>query len=470
MTMKTSNYKWIICGLLFFATTVNYLDRQVLSLTYPNLIEKEFHWDETMYGTITSMFSMVYAIAMFFAGKLIDWLGSKKGYLWAIGIWSTGACLHAVCGIGTEMVLGIDDLKSPEMLQLAAGSKMALAIGTVSVWMFLSARCLLAIGESGNFPAAIKVTAEYFEPKDRAFATSIFNSGCSIGALIAPFAIPLIAKYWGWEMAFIVIGALGYVWMGLWILLYRKPEETSTDNFQSASLQDGGEGGLPSTDNQQPLSYLQALKMRETWALSLCRFVSDGGWWFFLFWTPMYINTQFNIKPTDTEGMTLIFVLYLITMLSIFGGKLPNLFIRRGKTAYESHLWSMFVFACVPLLGLFAQPAGEYFSTPWAPIIIIGILGAAHQSWSANMFSVIGDRFPKSSAATITGISGTVGGFCNAWLNLAAGYIIVFADETNLSIFGFEGKPSGYMILFCWCGIAYLLGWTILKLLMPKEA
>lgn len=455
--MKKDNYKWIICGLLFFATTVNYLDRQVLSLTYPNLIEKEFHWDESMYGTITGVFSMVYAIAMFFAGKFIDWLGSKKGYLWAIGIWSTGACLHAVCGIGTELFLGIDSLKSPEMLQLAAGSKMALAIGTVSVWMFVSARCLLAIGESGNFPAAIKVTAEYFEPKDRAFATSIFNSGCSIGALIAPFAIPLIAKYWGWEMAFIIIGALGYVWMGLWIFLYKKPQnDTDSDKTEIKT-------------EEKPLSYLQALKMRETWALSLCRFVSDGGWWFFLFWTPMYINTQFGIKPTDAEGMTLIFVLYLITMLSIFGGKMPNVFINHGKSAYQSHLWSMFVFACIPLLGLFAQPAGETFATPWAPIIIIGVLGAAHQSWSANMFSVIGDRFPKSSAATITGISGTVGGFCNAWLNMAAGYIIVFADESKLNLFGFEGKPAGYMILFCWCGIAYLLGWTILKLLMPKE-
>ena len=455
--MNKSNYKWIICGMLFFATTVNYLDRQVLSLTYPNLIEKEFHWDETMYGTITGIFSMVYAIAMFFAGKFIDWLGSKKGYLWAIGIWSTGACLHAICGIGTQMVLGINSLKSPEMLQLAAGSKMALAIGTVSVWMFVSARCLLAIGESGNFPAAIKVTAEYFEPKDRAFATSIFNSGCSIGALIAPFAIPLIAKYWGWEMAFIVIGALGYVWMGLWIFIYKKPKsETQTQE---------------STDEteEKPLTYVQALRMRETWALSLCRFVSDGGWWFFLFWTPMYLNTQFGIKPTDPEGMTLIFVLYLITMLSIFGGKMPNLFIRQGKTAYQSHLWSMFIFACIPLLGLFAQPAGESLATPWAPIIIIGVLGAAHQSWSANMFSVIGDRFPKSSAATITGISGTVGGFCNAWLNMAAGFIIVYADETSMNLFGFIGKSAGYMILFCWCGIAYLLGWTILKLLMPRQ-
>ncbi len=462
--INSSRYKWIICGLLFFATTVNYLDRQVLSLTYPDMIEKEFHWDEAMYGTITGLFSIVYAIAMLFAGKLIDWLGSKKGYLWAIGIWSTGACLHALCGIGTELITGIDNLKSPEMVQLAAGSKMALAISTVSVWLFISARCLLAIGESGNFPAAIKVTAECFEPKDRAFATSIFNSGCSIGALIAPFAIPLIAKYYGWEMAFIIIGALGYVWMGVWILLYKSPSKSfcKEETEDSNTLRIGEESG------DTPISYAQAFRMRETWALFLCRLFSDGGWWFFLFWTPMYLNTQFGIKPIDTEGMILIFVLYLITMLSIFGGKLPNVFMNKGKSAFDSHVLSMFVFACVPLLGLFAQPAGEIFHSPWAPIILIGILGASHQGWSANMFSVISDKFPQSSTATVTSLSGAFGGVSNFLLNIIAGYLFVYADRVQLEFMGFVGKPAGYMIMFCWCGIAYLIGWSMLKLLIKK--
>ena len=461
--MNSKNYRWVICGMLFFATTINYMDRQVLSLTYPNLIEKEFHWDEAMYGTITGIFSIAYALSYFIAGKFIDWIGSKKGYLWAIGIWSTGACMHAFCGIGTEWILGIDSLKSPEMLQLAAGSKMALAIATVSVWMFIAARCLLAIGESGNFPAAIKVTAECFQPKDRAFATSIFNSGCSIGALIAPFAIPLLAKHWGWEMAFIIIGALGYVWMGAWLIIYRANGNNGTNGANETN------GANGTNEANGTLTYRQAFTMRGMWALSLCRIVSDGGWWFFLFWTPMYLNTQFGIRPTDTEGMVLIFSLYLITMLSIFGGKMPNYFINRGKSAYQSHLYSMFIFACIPLLGLLAQPAGEWFATPWAPIILIGILGASHQSWSANMFSVVSDRFPQSSTATITSLSGAFGGISNFLLNIIAGYLFVYADKTNLEFFGFTGKPAGYMIMFCWCGVAYLIGWALLRLLMPKE-
>ena len=183
----------------------------------------------------------------------------------------------------------------------------------------------------------------------------------------------------------------------------------------------------------------------------------------------MYLNTQFGIKPTDTEGMILIFVLYLITMLSIFGGKLPNVFINKGKSAFDSHVLSMFVFACIPLLGLFAQPAGEIFHSPWAPIILIGILGASHQSWSANMFSVISDKFPQSSTATVTSLSGAFGGVSNFLLNIIAGYLFVYADRVQLEFMGFVGKPAGYMIMFCWCALAYLIGWTLLKLLMKKE-
>lgn len=451
MKTKTTNYRWVICGMLFFATTINYMDRQVLSLTYPGMIENEFHWDEAMYGTITGVFSIVYAAAMLFAGKFIDMVGSKKGYLWAIGIWSTGACLHAVCGIGTELLTGCGDLKSPEMLQLAAGSKMALAIGTVSVWMFVGARCILAIGEAGNFPAAIKVTAEYFEPKDRAFATAVFNSGCSIGALIAPFAIPLLAKFYGWEMAFIIIGGLGYIWMGAWVFIY-SPNPHINDNHKDVSV-----------------SYGKVFRMREAWALFLCRLVSDGGWWFFLFWTPMYLSTEFGIKPTDTEGMVLIFVLYLITMLSIFGGRVPNIFIRKGRSPFQSHIMSMFIFACIPLLGLLAQPAGQFFHSPWAPIVLIGVLGASHQSWSANMFSVVSDKFSSASTATVTSLSGAFGGVSNFLLNIIAGYLFTYAGKTDMVFMGFTGKSAGYMIMFCWCALAYLIGWTLLKLLMKKE-
>ena len=223
---KMTQYRWTICAMLFFATTVNYLDRQVLSLTWDEFIKPEFHWDESHYGTITSVFSLVYALCMLFAGRFIDWMGTKKGYLWSIGVWSIGACLHAFCGVATEYYVG---LHSAAELMSATGDVVVI-LATVSTYFFLAARCILALGEAGNFPAAIKVTAEYFPKKDRAFATSIFNAGASIGALIAPLTIPLLAKSLGWEMAFIAIGALGFIWMALWVFLYTKPSQSKHDD------------------------------------------------------------------------------------------------------------------------------------------------------------------------------------------------------------------------------------------------
>ena len=223
---KMTNFRWVICALLFLATTVNYMDRQVLSLTWKEFISPEFHWTDANYGLITSVFSIVYAVANLLAGRFIDWMGTKKGYLWAIGVWSAGACLHAVCGIATEHWLGMHD--ATELLQ--ATGDVAITIATVSVYFFLAARTILALGEAGNFPAAIKVTAEYFPKRDRAYATAIFNAGSAIGALVAPFTIGPLAKFFqgigwgnGWEMAFIVIGALGFIWMGFWIFLYKEP-------------------------------------------------------------------------------------------------------------------------------------------------------------------------------------------------------------------------------------------------------
>ena len=224
-----TNWRWWLCSLLFVATTVNYLDRQVLSLTYEEFIKPEFHWTDANYGTITSFFSILYAIACLFAGKFVDWMGTKKGYLIAIGVWSLGACMHAGCGIAT--VLFTDGIESTAALKgIEAGSNIALAVSTTSVYLFLLCRGILALGESGNFPAAIKVTAEYFPKKDRAFATSIFNAGASVGALAAPLLIPPLAVKFGWEMSFIIIGALGFVWMFFWTFMYDKPENSKHVN------------------------------------------------------------------------------------------------------------------------------------------------------------------------------------------------------------------------------------------------
>src|SRR5512133_124595 len=221
-----SRFRWTICALLFFATTINYLDRQVLSLTWDEFIKPEFHWNESHYGTITSFFSIFYAICMLFAGRFVEWMGTKKGFMWAIGVWSVGACLHAVCGVVTEAGTG---LHSASELAAATGD-LAVMIATISMWCFLVARGILAFGEAGNFPAAIKATAEYVPKKDRAYATSIFNSGASIGALFAPLTIPPLAKHFGWEMAFIVIGVLGFIWMAFWIFLYDKPTQSKRVN------------------------------------------------------------------------------------------------------------------------------------------------------------------------------------------------------------------------------------------------
>ena len=209
-----SNWRWWICSLLFFATTINYMDRQVLSLTYEEFIKPQFHWTDADYGTVTSFFSIFYAFACLFAGKFIDWIGTRKGYIISIIVWSVGACMHAFCGVAALKVSGL----------------VALSFSTVSVYLFLLCRGVLALGESGNFPAAIKVTAEYFPKKDRAFATSIFNAGASVGALVAPLCIPPLAKALGWEWAFIIIGGLGFVWVFFWIFMYKKPEESKQVN------------------------------------------------------------------------------------------------------------------------------------------------------------------------------------------------------------------------------------------------
>lgn len=466
---KMTNYRWTICAMLFFATTVNYLDRQVLSLTWDEFIKPEFHWDESHYGTITAVFSFVYAACMLFAGRFVDWLGSKKGYLWAIGVWSVGACLHAFCGVITEHFVG---MHSAAELMGATGD-VVVVIATVSMYCFLAARCVLALGEAGNFPAAIKVTAEYFPKKDRAYATSIFNAGASIGALIAPISIPLLAKAWGWEMAFIVIGALGFIWMGFWVFMYTAPAKSKHVNKAELEYieQDKHEDGIAAPPveekDEKKMGFLQCFGYKQTWAFAIGKFMTDGVWWFFLFWTPSYLNTQFGIKTSEGLGMALIFTLYAITMLSIYGGKIPTIIINKtGMNPYAARMRAMLIFAFFPLLVLLAQPMGTL--SPWFPVILIGIGGAAHQSWSANIFSTVGDMFPKSAIATVTGIGGMAGGIGSMLLQYIAGALFVHAGETNMTFFGFVGKPAGYFVIFCVCAVAYLIGWVIMKALVPK--
>lgn len=462
-----THYRWTICMMMFLALTINYLDRQVLSLTWDEFIKPEFHWNEMHYGVVTATFSIVYALGMLFAGRIIDWLGTKKGYLWSIGIWSAGACLHAFCGILTESVVGVED--KPHLI--AATGDLAVLVSTVSMYFFLAARCVLAIGESGYFPVAVKVTAEYFPKRDRAFATSVFNAGASIGALVAPLSIPLLAKYWGWEFAFVAIGVLGFVWMGFWVFMYAPPaqnrfvNQAELDYIEQDKLLEADL--LKEQEKVKNMPILQCFRYRQTWAFLLGKFCTDGVWWFFLFWTPSYLNTQFGIKTSEGLGMALIFTLYFITMLSLVGGKLPTIFINRNKeNPYAARMRAMFIFAFVPLVVLFAQPLGTI--SPWFPIILIGLGCAAHQSWSANIYTTVSDMFPKNAIATVTGIGGMAGGVSSMLMQSCAGSLFVYADEVQLEFMGFVGKPAGYFIIFCICSVSYLIGWSIMKMLVPK--
>ena len=468
-----TNWRWVMCAMLFFATTVNYMDRQVLSLTFKEFIQPEFHWTDSDYGTITGVFSIAYAIFCLFAGKFIDWMGTKKGYLWAIIVWSLGAVMHAGCGWVTEQVVG---LESKAALLEATGTIVS-TISMVSVYLFLFCRLVLGLGEAGNFPAAIKVTAEYFPKKDRAFATALFNAGASVGALAAPATIPLLAKSLGWEMAFIIIGALGFIWAGIWIFVYDKPEESKHVNEAELEYihQDdrsvSGDGQPSGEKAEKQMSFGEAFKHKQTWSFAFGKFMTDGVWWFFLFWAPAYFQDQFGIKASDPQGIALIFTLYaIVTVISLFGGYLPKIFVeKKGMEPYAGRMRAMLIFAFFPIFALFAQPLGGVYG-PWAVAIIIGIVGAAHQSWSANIFSTTGDMFPKSAVATITGIGAMAGGVGSFLINKGSGMLFDHAAQMGeaFKFAGFTGKPAGYMIIFCICAVAYLIGWSVMKTLVPK--
>ena len=451
-TEKSSNFRWFICTLLFLATTVNYMDRQVLSLTWKDFIAPEFHW-----------------------------MGTKKGYLWAIFIWSAGACLHALCGWATEHTLGIGSVSQ----MVGATGAAASAIAIVSVYYFIAARIILSVGEAGNFPAAIKVTAEYFPKRDRAFATSLFNAGATVGALIAPLTIPSLARYFkdagignGWEMAFVTIGALGFVWMGLWMVYYKKPAKSpyvngaelqyiESDNAGDISAKAARKEAAKEDSDTPTIPFFKCFKYPQTWAVFFGKLLTDGVWWFFLFWIPAYISDIYGFSSDTGTSQMLIFVLYAITMLSIYGGKLPTIIIEKtGLNPYAARMKAMFIFALFPLLAIFAQPLGSI--SYWYPIIIIGICGAAHQAWSANIYSVAGDMFPKSTIATIIGIGGMAGGLGCFLINFCSGILFDYAAETNMQLLGFQGKPAGYFIVFCICGVGYLAAWCLMKLLVPR--
>jgi ACS family hexuronate transporter-like MFS transporter len=448
ISQAIGKYRWTICGLLFFATTVNYLDRQVLSLLAPSL-SKEFGWTNTDYANITSVFQFVYAISMLFAGRIIDKLGTKAGFIWAIIIWSIGAIMHAYAiGIGS----GFNSILTT----------VGLAAVPVSILGFMVSRAVLAIGEAGNFPAAIKATAEYFPKKERSFATGIFNSGSNVGAILAPLTVPWIALHWGWQTAFILIGAVGFLWMAFWLWLYDKPTKQKRLSAGELEYINSDSKDTIAVDEKvgakEKVDWFKLLGYRQTWAFVFGKFMTDGVWWFFLFWLPKYLDAQYGM--TGTQITLPLAVLYSMTMFgSIGGGWFPVYFIKKGYTPYDGRMKAMFLIALIPLVVLLAQPLGG--STFWIPVILIGIGASAHQAWSANIFTTVSDMFPKKAIGSVIGIGGMAGGIGGVIVSKSGGAL--FDHYKALGHI-----QTGYTIMFAFCAVAYLIAWFVMKALVPK--
>jgi ACS family hexuronate transporter-like MFS transporter len=445
-TKAIGKYRWTICGLLFFATTVNYLDRQVLSLLAPSLSE-EFGWTNSDYANITAVFQFIYAISMLFAGRIIDKLGTKKGYILAITVWSLGAIMHAYSlPIGTAF--------STVMVWVGVGAV------PISIAGFMLSRAVLGFGESGNFPAAIKAVAEYFPKKERSLATGIFNSGSNVGAILAPLTVPVIALKYGWEFAFILVGAIGFLWIIFWYFLYEIPsKQKSLSKAEFDYIHHDCETVVEDSNaKEEKVAWVKLLGYKQTWAFVFGKFMTDGIWWFFLFWLPKYLEAQFNMKGTDI--VLPLAVLYSMTMVgSIGGGWFPMYFINKGHNPYDGRMKAMLVIALFPLVVLLAQPLG-YISF-WMPVLLIGVGASAHQAWSANIFTTVSDMFPKKAIGSIIGIGRMAGGIGGVLVSKLGGYLFDYYD-------GLGHIQTGYTIMFVLCAVAYLIAWSVMKMLVPK--
>jgi ACS family hexuronate transporter-like MFS transporter len=428
MQNKTiGKYRWTICALVFFATTINYLDRSVISLLKSDL-EKEFSWTETDYSDIVIAFQFCYALGLILAGRFIDKIGTKLGYAISILAWSIAAMCHAF-------------VKS-----------------TVG---FVFARGALGLSEAGNFPSAIKTVAEWFPKKERALATGIFNSGANIGAIVAPLTVPFIAAKWGWEWAFIITGSIGFLWLIFWFAFYEIPAKQKRLSKAEYDFIHSDADEIEVTDQTSDtgkISWFRLLSFKQTWAFFFGKFLTDPVWWFYLFWLPAFLKAQYGIDNT-AAALPIALVYTMSSLGSIFGGWLPYYFINKGWTVYRARRTAMFIYALFAVPVVFAQIIGGV--NMWLAIIIIGIAAAGHQAWSANIFTTVSDMFPKKAVASVTGIggmAGALGGMLIAWL---AG--MLFDHYKALG-----NIETGYYIMFIICGCAYVIAWVVMQLLAPK--
>ncbi len=422
-------YRWTICSLVFFATTINYLDRAVISLLKPYL-ETAFHWNSGDYANIEIAFKLAYSIGMVGVGRIIDKLGTKIGYALSTTLWSIAAMGHAL--VSSTLGFGI-------------------------------ARGFLGITEAGNFPAAIKTTAEWFPQRERALATGIFNSGSNVGAIVAPLSVPFIAENYGWQWAFIITGALGFIWLVLWMLVYDTPANSkrlskAEFDYINADIP----VGLPTegvVEEKPKASWGKLLGFRQTWAFVIGKFLTDPIWWFYLFWLPDFLGKQYHLTG-KAISLPVAAVYVLSSIGSVGGGYLPMGFIKRGMPAFQARKTSMLLIAFCVFPIVFAQYLGQL--NMWLAVLVIGIAAAAHQAWSANIFTTVSDMFPKRAVSSVTGIGGFAGGM---------GGIALSALVQKRMFVHFESIgqiDKAYYIMFFICGAAYLLSWVIMFTLVPR--
>ncbi|MBU6168581.1 MAG: MFS transporter [Bacteroidetes bacterium] len=419
-TPPMGNQRWIVVALLFFATTINYIDRQVIGLLKPTL-EVEFGWTEQDYSRIVMAFTAAYALGLLVFGRIIDRIGTKLGFSISIVFWSIAACLHGV--VKTTFGFGV-------------------------------ARAALGLGESGNFPAAIKTVAEWFPKKERALATGIFNSGANIGAVFAPILVPLILALYGWQEAFIITGAIGFVWLIFWLYYYEIPSRHK--KVTEAELAHIHSDNEPDTSNEKPLTWGKLFKVRQTYVFIIGKLLTDPIWWFFLFWLPSYFSTSFSLD-LKKPGWPLVIIYMATSVGSIGGGYLSSYFIQKGWPVFKARKTAMFIFALCVLPIMTAR----YATNMWVAVALISLAAAAHQAWSANIFTVASDMFPKKAISSVVGIGGMAGSVGGVLFPLFVGYILdVYKNLGN--------STAGYNIIFFVCGLMYMLAWVIMHLISPK--
>ncbi len=426
---KIGKYRWSICGLIFFATTINYIDRSVISFL-KSTFTQTLHWTDGDYANVEITFKIFYAIGLLGAGHMVDKLGTKIGYGVATFLWS-------LAGIATALVNTV--------------------VG------FQIVRGALGLAEAGNFPAAIKTVAEWFPKKERALATGIFNSGTNIGAIITPLSVPFIVVNWGWQWAFVITGLLGFIWLIFWFILYeipRKHKKLSAAELKFIESDTDEEKGSVADDTLPKMSWAKLLGFKQTWAFAIGKLLTDPIWWFYLFWLPDFFESTYHKKLAAVSWP--VAAVYLIsTVGSIAGGWLPLYFINKLKwPVRKARRTSMLIYAflVLPIIGALVLGAINM----WLGVAVIGIAAAAHQAWSANIFTTVSDMFPKNATASVTGIGGMFGAVGGIALSL-------FVQKNMFVYYRSTGHiETAYYIMFSVCALSYLFAWVIMQLLVGK--